>query len=493
MRLRSIALPAAAAALALAGLVPPAQAAPTAAEPMVGVLLPEQITVIEGKTKTVRAEVVNAGDATAKGVVVKFAGVDPALRLTLPAGCDASSCVVGDLAPEARRILTFTVAPTGAELTSTFEVSVGEFATEVTVVRAKAGVDLELAPIDDMKLGRGQSADVPVLVRNAGSEAVDAIGVLMIVETGLEALTRYRNCETVDEEINGVVCLFEQNFPAGAAFTVPDTTPLRVKVAADAGGPYAYSAAVVAVGVNETDTAALAGKTGPVLRLQTLPSAADVTDGEAPEDINDEDNVAAFGVTVPKSAADSVAVGGSFAGAVGDTKTVQVGVRNLGPTAVIPGSPTWFPTVRVTVPTGVDLTRVDETCAAGTDLDGVDFADFGRVDGRDYICIVVDRLGKGDQALFAFTGKIADGPYTAGSVVADGGRQDTRATNDKAALTVQVTGAGAGTDTGGQGGGGGLAVTGAPAGWIALGGALLLVVGGVLLAVTRRQRVAGTR
>jgi hypothetical protein len=488
MRLRSLALPAAATALALAGLSAPAQAAPEPDELTVGILVPEQITVIEGKSKTIRAQVLNAGPAVAKDVVLKFDKVDPSLGLTLPASCDANGCAVGDIAAGARRTFSFAVAPTGTDLTSTFELSVGAFETKITVIRAKGGVDLELDPIEDMKLGRGAVANLPIMVRNTGSETVDGIGVVVLAESGLEALTSYRNCvvEDGDEELGltAVICLFEQEFPAGTTFTVPETTPLRIKVAADAGGPYTYTAAVAAVGVNDEAAAALAKKSGgPTLRLQSVKSAADVTDGEAPDDINEEDNVAAFGVTVPKSAADVAAVGASFTGAIGDTKTVQVGARNFGPTGLVPGSIDLIPTVRVTTPTGIDLTEVDEMCAPGTGLDDFDFRDAGTVDGREYVCLLVGRLGKGDTELFSFTGTIAEGTHTAGSVVVDGGSQDTRKANDKAAIQVQLTAGG---------GGGGLAVTGAPAGWVALGGALLLLAGFAIFVVARRRRIVTT-
>ena len=84
MRLRPIALPAAIAALALGGLAAPAQAAPEDDEgPFVGVLIPEQIAVIDGKTKTVRADVLNIGPETVQDVVVSFTNVDPAGRVRL--------------------------------------------------------------------------------------------------------------------------------------------------------------------------------------------------------------------------------------------------------------------------------------------------------------------------------------------------------------------------------------------------------------------------
>ena len=190
MRLRPLAIPAALAAVALGGLAAPAQAAPDADEPFVVALLPEQVTVIEGKTKTVRAEVFNAGRVAAKGVRLQFGDVDPSIGLRLPAGCDADSCEIGDLAPEGRKVISFTVAPTGEKLVQSFDVSIGgRFETTVAVARSTGGVDIEVDPIDDFKLDRGGAEDLPITVRNAGSETVNGVAMLVVTETGIIALT----------------------------------------------------------------------------------------------------------------------------------------------------------------------------------------------------------------------------------------------------------------------------------------------------------------
>ncbi|WP_164842272.1 LPXTG cell wall anchor domain-containing protein [Actinoplanes solisilvae] len=75
----------------------------------------------------------------------------------------------------------------------------GEFTSEVTVIRSTGGVDLEIAPIKDLKLGRGESAALPITIQNAGSEAVDTVGVAVAGEFGLTALAAYRNCLPLEE------------------------------------------------------------------------------------------------------------------------------------------------------------------------------------------------------------------------------------------------------------------------------------------------------
>lgn len=489
MRLRHLAIPAAVGLAALTGLATPATAAPADTVAFLGLTVPQQVTVIEGHTKSVTATISNVGDGTAKGVVLKFTKVDPSVGLALPAGCDtATGCAVGELKPGTTRKLTFKLspsAPTGADLTSFLglEVTGAEGvvgnSTTVAVVRAKGGVDLEVADIDDMKLNRGQTANVPITVRNAGSATVDAISVVLIGEDGIETLSKYRNCEAdIEDGMHAVACLFEGSFPAGAEFTVPAATPLQVKLAPDAGGPYTYNAAVVAVGVNKALAASLADKSGPKLTLKAAGEgdSGDYTD--APEDLNVDDNTAVFGIPVAASVADSAAVGGTFQGAVGDSATVKVGVRNLGPTAVVPATLQWQQWILVEVPTGLTVTKVDPACQLWLPRDPSSPNNM-----RDYLCMVPNRLGAKQSALFSFTGTILDGKHTPGYVDVDGGTQDKNTANNRAAIDVKLTG-------GGQGGGedgGSLPITGAPTGLIAAGGALLLIVGAVFLATARRS------
>ncbi|MCM4079326.1 LPXTG cell wall anchor domain-containing protein [Paractinoplanes hotanensis] len=491
MRLRPIALPAAIAALALGGLAAPAQAAPEDEMPMVGVLFPEQIAVIDGTTKTVRAEVVNIGPQTVKNVVVNFTNVDPAVKLTLPEGCDATSCQIGDIKSNGSKVLSIKVAVTGDKIVSGFEVAVGAYSSEVSVVRSAGGVDLEIEPIGDLRLGRGQSKALPITVHNAGSESVDSVGLAVLGEDGLSMFGDYRNClslediEGEDPGVPGLICKFDEEFTPGSTFQVSAENPIKIGLNKDAGGPYTYTGAVLAVGVNDEKAALLAKKkTGKVLSLDALTKASGIADGDAPDDLNEEDNIAGFGIAVGKSAADSAAVGTTISGRGGDKKTFEVAVRNLGPTSVIPVSEDfeWYASARITIPAGVKLTAVDEFCmpVGGGD----DFPKPDTVDGNEYDCIPHLGLGVGETSKFVFTGTLTGDPSEPGSIVVDGGVQDGNAKNDRAAITVALTGDG--------GEGGGLPVTGTPTGLVALGGVLLLLAGGVAAYVFRRRRIVTT-
>jgi len=287
---------------------------------------------------------------------------------------------------------------------------------------------------------------------------------------------------------DGLLCLFEEEFAPGSTFRVPAASPVKIRVNKDAGGPYTYGAAAVAVGVTADDAAVLARKkTGRVLSLDALTKASDLED-DAESDINPEDNIAVFGVSVGKSVADSAAIGASFQGAVGDTSTVEVGLHNLGPTSVITSSDdlTWLPSVHVTIPAGVKLTEVAFDCLPGDDVAGWDFANAGTVDGLDYTCFPEMGAQVGEKVTFAFTGELTGAKSAAGSAVVDGGVQDANAKNDRAAISIALTGDG----SGGQGGG--LPITGTPTGWVAIGGAVLLLAGAVAAFVFRRRRVVTT-
>lgn len=143
----------------------------------------------------------------------------------------------------------------------------------------------------------------------------------------------------------------------------------------------------------------------------------------------------------------------------------------------------WAPTVLVTIPDAVKLTEADESCVP--DVGDWDFDAPGNVDGNVYVCFADYGVRVGDEVTFAFTGKLTGDESPAGTVVVDGGSQDTNAKNDKAAITVSLKGG-----TGGQGGS--LPITGAPTGLVALGGAVLLLAGGVAAFVFRRRRVVTT-
>ncbi|BCJ52902.1 hypothetical protein Asp14428_43770 [Actinoplanes sp. NBRC 14428] len=491
-----LALPVAVAGLTTIGAAAPAHAAPEPAFPEVEVFIPDRIVTLDGRSKTVEFQVVNVGEEPAEGLSVRFtddngAPVPAAVGLTAPQGCTVDACAVGALAPGADKSFKFTVTPTAGlpELGETLSIAVrgpgGDpiSAAPFSVLRTDKGVDLELAGIKDVKLAPGGSATLPITVRNAGNETQDGVAVILAGEPFLSFPNTYSNCFTIDE-LFGVACAFDQPLGPDEVFTVSAATPLKVKVAADAPGPADYFMGAIATGLEEgSELGALAAaKRTPAGKspLKLVPAGKQRSASAAGGELNPWDNVTSFFVKVSKNPADSVAVGATFAGAIGDTRTVKVGVRNDGPAATLGPLQGWVSFSEVTIPAGVELTKVDRDCIpAEDDLSIGDDLDGGQVSGRDYLCIAVQNLKRGEQALFSFTGRIT-AASPAGSVTVDGGPQDPKRSNDIAKIEVKLTSGGSG---------GGLPVTGAPTSLLAAGGALLLAAG-VFAVVTTRRRTA---
>ncbi|MEV4703566.1 hypothetical protein [Actinoplanes sp. NPDC049316] len=500
MRLHSFlgrsALPLALIGLATMGAALPAHADPGDDRPEVGVYVPERVVTVDSKTKTVEFVVSNESDVKAEDLVAGFGSADdpvPAsLVLTPPQGCtDTSACKLGDLEPGDFRSVKFQVQPTGAlpALGASFPIvvrdasSTWQAAAQVTVVRAEAGVDLEMGAVEDIKLAPGRSAKVPVVVRNAGNRTVDSVAIILAGTPFISFPATYSNCLAV-EELEGTACFFDQPLGPDEVLTVSDATPLKVKVAADAPGPADYLGAVFATDPDDLELADLAAQKvaaapkASQLKLVRMPKQRTAAAAAQGGDLNGWDNATTFRVKVSSNPADSAAVGATFAGAVGETRTVQVGVRNNGPAATMGPFQGWITSAMVEIPKGVALTKVDEDCFAMSDGAPEDMEP-GKVRGRAYVCFTLDSVKKGDKALFSFTGRIT-GDSPAGSVTVDGGDQDPVKSNDVAPITVELTAGGSG---------GGLPVTGSPAGLLAGGGALLLAAGAVAFVTARRRRI----
>jgi hypothetical protein len=502
MRLHSflgrLALPVALIGLTTIGASAPAQAEPTFPSfgPLVAIaFLDDQVTVINGRTKSVTVDYENIGDVDAHDVVVGFdtgaSKLDPSFGFTAPGGCESGTCVIGDIPAGSKVSRTFSFKPTAPGSLSIVDrlgltVSNDGGPTdsdELTIVRAAGGVDIEVNKIDDIKLAPGRTATVPVVIRNAGTDTVNEISVALIGEEYLSYPEKYSNCET---EEGALICVFEQELAPGKVFTLSAETPLKVKVAAGAPGPASYVSAVAAVGVTDQDLDLLAARksSGTKLALVSTSSKRSIAAAEDIDiediDLNFADNIATFDVKVSKNPADSVALGATFSGAVGDTRTVKVGVRNDGPAATVPATASWIYSAEVKLPAGVTATEVDEDCLplVNGELD-ID-QEFGQAQGRDYLCLLEGNLAQGKSAHWSFTAKITDDSTAAGSVTVYSGAQESKASNNTAKIGVELTAGGSG---------GGLPVTGAPAGMVAGGGALLLAGGAVAFVLARRRRI----
>ena len=488
------------------GAAGPAQAAAPAQQPEIKISAPERVVTTGTAGKSVPFEVINAGETAATGLTVDFAGATPALDPRLgfqpPQGCTATGCAVGDLAPGARKSFAFTVAPTaelpaiGSSIGLAVHDAGGEWkvTTTITVVRAASGIDLETARIPDLELAAGKSAVLPISVRNNGNEDTEGVAVALKAKSPISFPENYSNCVPA-AELPGIVCVFDLVLAPGAVFTISPSTPLTVAAAPGAPGPGSHTAGLAAFGVDdESNDADLAAATkaakGPGTELKLVPAVQSLAVDE--RELNDWDNETSFLVKIPLNPADSQAVGGTFKGKAGDTRTVKVGIRNNGPATMLSRSGAWVHAAKVRTPSGLTLTKVDKRCVPNGDGDP-SWDQGGRISGREYLCVASKQLAAGEQQLFSFSGKIRNGGDE-GSVTVVGGVQDKNAANDVADVDVELTvaagsgGGSGGTGTGGTGGGG-LAVTGAPVGGIAGVGVLLVVAGGLILVLTGRRRV----
>jgi hypothetical protein len=492
-----LALPVAMIGITGLGAAAPAQAAPDPAASAVMIVAPTRVVTTDGRVKSVPFEVLNVGDVEAKGIVVEYNGadskIDPSVGFVPPAGCDADSCEVGDLAPGTRKRYNFTVDPTAdlPSLGSSFDLTVHDGSgsarsfTPITVVRTAKGVDLEIAGIDDMKIAPGKSAPIPVAVRNNGNEAVEGVIVAFPGDGQYQSFpNKYSNCVD-DKELGGVVCFFEETLAPDEVLTLDESTPMSVKIAANAAGPAEYIAGVFAVGADDLDSAAVAARKSAAKRsgdrLALVPAksakAVDVDESE----LNDWDNFAGYLIKVSANPADVAAIGGAFAGKIGDTSTIQVGLRNNGPADATNPLPGGYLSAWVTIPGGLKVKKVDRLCVPR--LDGEPSgSQWGEVSGHDYLCVARPLyLAKGAEARFSFTVVINDPDNDDGGyLTVSSGGADPKPDNNRAEIEVKVLSGGSG---------GGLPVTGAPAGLLAGGGALLLSGGAVAFVLARRRRI----
>ncbi|WP_203821693.1 hypothetical protein [Paractinoplanes ferrugineus] len=282
----------------------------------------------------------------------------------------------------------------------------------------------------------------------------------MTTEQGLEPVAGYTNCtvDRTDPEATTATCVIDQELRPGAAATISTTTnPLLVKVQEDAGGPHVYAVAVTAVGVPDGQATTTPG---PKLALRPV---APIPRGPG--------GAARFGVTVGASATTLDAVGAEISGGIGDTTDLRVGLRNAGRTATVPGT---SPTALVTMPAGVEVTRVADGCTADT---------------GGYLCTVTQRLRPTQPALFDFGVRIIGNARTTGTVTISTGSPRPTRPADAGAPTAGPANRGVASDSAaiswmtpvGE-------TSTAPIAGALAGAALLLLGGGIFLA---RRRGAG--
>ncbi|MEV8366307.1 LPXTG cell wall anchor domain-containing protein [Streptomyces niveus] len=347
----------------------------------------------------------------------------------------------------------------------------------------------DVAPIEGVK--PGTSFDPSVVVANKGTKAVDKVWVSYSVTRGLDYAEIPSNCEahqvpSYDEmtEKSNVVCAFEQALEPGVLYE--PKKPLAIKALDRAlNDDLRMTVRDYYPDLDEAATTPVAG-TAPAVELVERAAG-----GEATKDFVD------IPVTTVNKA-DYEVTGADLKGAVGDTVTLKAKFKNAGPAWVLTREGDPLVEVLITPPAGTSVVKPDGFCEAkgkalscGTSQRWVDEGG-----GETYtIKLKIDKEVAGAKGSVALS--TDDRPF------------DPDKTNDKAEISLDVTGGGStgspgSTDSsGGSSSSGGndpttnnahLAETGSssPALPLALGAAAAVAVGAGSLFAVRRRRAQHT-
>lgn len=347
----------------------------------------------------------------------------------------------------------------------------------------------DVAPIEGVQ--PGTSFDPPLVVANKGTKAVDKVWVSYSVTRGLDYAEIPSNCEahqvpSYDEmtEKSNVVCAFDQALEPGVLYE--PKKPLAIKALDRAlNDDLRMTVRDYYPDLDEAATTPVAG-TAPAVELVERAGG-----GEATKDFAD------IPVTTVNKA-DYEVTGADLKGAVGDTVTLKAKFKNAGPAWVLTREGDPLVEVLITPPAGTSVVKPDGFCEAkgkalscGTSQRWVDEGG-----GETYtIKLKIDKEVAGAKGSVALSTE--DRPF------------DPDKTNDKAEISLDVTGGGStgspgSTDSsGGSSSSGGndpttnnahLAETGSssPALPLALGAVAAVAVGAGSLFAVRRRRAQHT-
>ncbi|TXL85862.1 LAETG motif-containing sortase-dependent surface protein [Streptomyces sp. IB2014 016-6] len=327
-----------------------------------------------------------------------------------------------------RAALTAVAALSGAGLIALGTVPAA-FAEETEPALVVGGV----APVDGVK--PGSSFDQPVTVANKGTGAADKVWVHYSVTRGLGYGAIPSNCEahqvpSYDEmtEKSNVVCEFDQKVEPGVVYAPEKALAIK-----------ALDHAL------HDDLRVYVGGTDPELDENATPPVA----GTAPavklveRQDGDEGTESAVDVTVTSvNTADYRVTGDELAGRVGETVTLKVKFTNAGPGWVLTKEGDPLVGVLITPPAGTSVVKPHGFCEPK---------------GKTYDCGTSQRwVDEGGGETYTFELKIDKRVAGArGSVALSGEARpfDPDKTNDKATITLDVTGGGTSGSGGSTGGG----------------------------------------
>ncbi|MFF3690579.1 hypothetical protein [Streptomyces sp. NPDC002187] len=383
--------------------------------------------------------------------------------------------------PHNRRASRAAVAALGAAGLIALAAAPAAFGDETAPELVIGGIE----PIDGVK--PGSSFDLPVTVANKGTGGAEKVWVSYSVTRGLDFAEVPSNCRAQQvpsyDEMHErwiVVCAFDQEVEPGVVYT-PEK-PLRVKALDRAlNDELRVRVEDVDPGADENGTPPVAG-TAPAVKL---------VEGQA-----GAEGSARF-VDVPVTSvntADYQVTGAALKGSVGDTVTMKVKFTNAGPAWVLTKEGDRLVRVVITPPAGTSVVKPHGFCEAK---------------GEAYACGTSQRsVNEGGREIYTFELKIDKRVAGAKGSVAlstEARPFDPNKANDRADITLDVTGGGStgstGSSTNGSAGGssstgddgtttngGNLAETGSSTLPITGAAAAAVVTGAGTLLIVRRRR-----
>ncbi|RSM47974.1 hypothetical protein DMB66_47220 [Actinoplanes sp. ATCC 53533] len=372
--------------------------------------------------------------------------------------------------------------------------------TTSSTVTIGEGVDLAAVLGTPRTVAPGANVDAAPRVSNAGTKPVKSVVLILVGLDPSLSKDSFSNCRYGFLTL----CTFDDELATGTTYEL--SAPMRLKIPADAAA--GSSAEVFSSWHTPSDFKELIGivselndevfgpkGTGAPVRLRPVPASGAAKRAAANQvDTKPENNALISEFVVGGSRRpDMAAVGATITGDVGDKVRTRVGFTNNGPGTLYHSTFTnTDPGTHIRVPAGVKAVGVDERCfplSSDEEFEPEDSAE-DLTGASEYLCLLTGGTTKPKaSALFDFTFQVREKPSAAAGRVTinenafvDEDPIDRDGGNDTAKIAVELSG----------GSGGGLAVTGANAGLLGAGGAVLLLAGAIGLLLVRRRRVRFT-
>ncbi|MFF4446622.1 LPXTG cell wall anchor domain-containing protein [Streptomyces sp. NPDC001502] len=419
-------------------------------------------------------------------------------------------------------------AGTTADLTLTGTAEGATFKAATTKVRV-GGPDLVLERARlKAEQKPGDKQNLSIIFANEGTDPVNGVVLEMRTTHGIDLVEQYDNCSYSSDDTSAsqpwntgwttVQCLLEGEYEPGAVYGVDG--PLTLKAAPHAfidGLTYAVYAAGDQPKAAKNRAPAAAAASNKLAAAKQAPKAA-ARSAQQTADLDPWNNIQEFDFAT-RNTADMVATGVSLKGKAGETVTADFGFRNDGPAYLRSGED--VARTDIVIPAGAKVTKVPAGCT-GVNADGTHRDQ--TLGAPRYFCSTGHVVGEKETFAYPFRLKIetvvadAKGSITVGQRTPEGTtaqRWDPNHGNNKAAFVLNAkdtgpaptptattsatpapTGSATPTATAtpsasatgtGVTPNGGLASTGSSAQAIALGGAVLLAVGGGLFLAFRRK------